>query len=172
MPLRLLQRCAGRCASRWGLFLIRTVWLAAFCLAGIAGLCASKVTSSYYDLEDVPAEPATQAAAAQPDTLTQADRLDLSWRSAVAATALTTGTIAAARVAKPSLVAVQAPEQPVLSSQPVPRKLAASAKRRARTKVAAAKTQATAARAAVEPKTCPQPEGLNGLLMAFNANRC
>jgi hypothetical protein len=32
--------------------MIRTIWLAAFCLAGLGGLCASKVTASIYPSEE------------------------------------------------------------------------------------------------------------------------
>lgn len=57
--------------------MIRTVWLAAFCLACLGGLYASKVTASISAPEDGIADPATSAAAAEPDTLTAADRVDV-----------------------------------------------------------------------------------------------
>jgi hypothetical protein len=57
--------------------MIRTVWLAAFCLAGLGGLCASKVTASISPAADVDPMMMTAAAAA-PDTLDVTDRLDLS----------------------------------------------------------------------------------------------
>jgi hypothetical protein len=54
--------------------MIRTVWLAAFFLAGICGLCASKVTASISQPEEgVPDRTMVSFAT---DTLTKADRLD------------------------------------------------------------------------------------------------
>jgi hypothetical protein len=54
--------------------MIRTIWLAAFCLAAICGLCASKVTASISPPEEgVPDRTMVSFAT---DTLTQADRMD------------------------------------------------------------------------------------------------
>jgi hypothetical protein len=54
--------------------MIRTIWLAAFFLAGICGLCASKVTASISQPEeDVPDRMMVSFAT---DTLTKSDRLD------------------------------------------------------------------------------------------------
>jgi hypothetical protein len=54
--------------------MIRTIWLAAFCLAAICGLCASKVTASISPPEEgVPDRTMVSFAI---DTLTQADRMD------------------------------------------------------------------------------------------------
>ncbi len=57
--------------------MIRTVWLAAFCLACLGGLYASKVTASISAPEDGIADPATSTAAAELDTLTAADKVDM-----------------------------------------------------------------------------------------------
>lgn len=57
--------------------MIRTVWLAAFCLAGLGGLCASRVTASISPSETGIADPAIISAGVVPDTLTAADKADL-----------------------------------------------------------------------------------------------
>jgi hypothetical protein len=54
--------------------MIRTVWLAAFLLAGICGLCASKVTASISQPEE--SVPDRTMVSFATDTLTKADRLD------------------------------------------------------------------------------------------------
>jgi len=57
--------------------MIRTVWLAAFCLAGLGGLYASRVTASISPSETGAANPAIISAGVVPDTLTVADKMDL-----------------------------------------------------------------------------------------------
>lgn len=57
--------------------MIRTVWLAAFCLAGLGGLYASRVTASISLSEGGIAHPATIGTDVVPDTLTAADKMDL-----------------------------------------------------------------------------------------------
>jgi hypothetical protein len=55
----------------------RTVWLAAFCLAGLGGLYASQVTASISRPDDVSTYPATMTAGIGSDTLAVADKVDL-----------------------------------------------------------------------------------------------
>jgi hypothetical protein len=57
--------------------MIRTVWLAAFCLAGLGGLCASRVTASISPAETGVADLAIVSTGVVPDTLTAADKVDL-----------------------------------------------------------------------------------------------
>jgi hypothetical protein len=54
--------------------MIRTIWLAAFFLAAVCGLCASKVTASISQPEESIPDPTMVSFAT--DTLTKADRLD------------------------------------------------------------------------------------------------
>ena len=68
--------------------MIRTVWLAAFCLAGLGGLCASKVTASISRPEDGIGDSAMVSADVVPDTLTAADRIDLTGLRPTAETTL------------------------------------------------------------------------------------
>jgi hypothetical protein len=55
----------------------RTVWLAAFCLAGLGGLCASQVTASISRPDDSNTNPTIMTAAIGSDTLAVADKLAL-----------------------------------------------------------------------------------------------
>lgn len=57
--------------------MIRTVWLAAFFLAGLGGLYASRVTASISPSETGVADPAIISTGVVPDTLTAADKVDL-----------------------------------------------------------------------------------------------
>jgi hypothetical protein len=64
-------------ASDVGVEMIRTVWLAAFGLACIGGLYAGKVTASISPPDGDVADPAMIRAGIVPDTLTAADKIDL-----------------------------------------------------------------------------------------------
>jgi hypothetical protein len=55
--------------------LIKTVWIAAVCLATIGGLFATKVTASMYHTEETAADPMATSGLLQ-DTLTKADRFN------------------------------------------------------------------------------------------------
>jgi hypothetical protein len=57
--------------------LIRTVWIAAFCLAVVGGLFATKVTASMASTEETLLDPTTVSAGLVQDTLTKSDKLDL-----------------------------------------------------------------------------------------------
>jgi hypothetical protein len=59
-----------------GVEMIRTIWLAAFFLAGICGLCATKVTASISPPEE--GVPDRTTVSFVTDTLNKADRLDVS----------------------------------------------------------------------------------------------
>ena len=70
--------------------MIRTIWLAAFCLAGLGGLCASKVTASIYPSEEcapeqVQVQPVLSDAIVQ-DTLTKGDKAEVTEAPAADAT--------------------------------------------------------------------------------------
>jgi len=54
---------------------IRTVWIAAFCLAGLGGLFATRVTASIP--EEIVRDPTTVGTSLVRDTLTKADKLDV-----------------------------------------------------------------------------------------------
>src|ERR1700730_1636815 len=67
--------------------MIRTVWIAAFCLAGIGGLFASRVAASMAPTEETVLDPPTVRAGIAQDTLTKADRLDLTYLNPLVETA-------------------------------------------------------------------------------------
>jgi hypothetical protein len=56
---------------------IRTIWIAALCLAGLGGLFATRVTASIS--EGAARDPATVGTSFAQDTLAKADRLDLTY---------------------------------------------------------------------------------------------
>ena len=57
--------------------MIRTIWIAALCLAGLGGLFATRVTASIS--EGAARDPATVGTNFAQDTLAKADRLDLTY---------------------------------------------------------------------------------------------
>jgi hypothetical protein len=137
--------CGGR--------VIRTVWFAAFCLAGLGGVFATTVTASMS-----PTEPQVSAAAVHDDsgsvdTLATVDRDGIAYRQPLAARApdLVTASIAPGSGASAS-----------------PKRLAHS-KARPRVKVAKTGTAAGAARAAVASRGCVASENANGRALAFAA---
>lgn len=73
--------------------MIRTVWLAAICLAGIGGLYAGKVTASISPSDGGVVDPAMISAGVVPDTLTAADKIDLTGLRPTAEAALAPPTV-------------------------------------------------------------------------------
>ena len=138
--------------------MIRTIWLAAFCLAGLGGLCASKVTASIYPSEEsVPDQSQIQPTVSDAivvDTLTKADAAQ------VAPEAEATGSLPVESndvvVEKPSTLRSKHLSVPNVHPKTVmlPRK---------RPKVRVAKN-ANQDNAAIDPKNCSQTDGLGGLL--------
>jgi hypothetical protein len=63
--------------SSVGLIVIRTVWIAAFCLACLGGLFATRVTAS--NSEEVVRDPVTVGTSLTKDTLSKADRLEVTY---------------------------------------------------------------------------------------------
>jgi hypothetical protein len=145
--------------------MIRTVWLAAFCLAGVGGLCASKVTASITaPQEGVPDQTMVSTNIAS-DTLTRADRLDVTNLRPVAE-----ATIALPR---PDPVAALPIKLKTTSSGNLQRQSPPNANRRTATlpkprpKVRLPKNS-NSSNSAGDLKTCPQTEGLGSILMLFS----
>ncbi len=149
--------------------MIRTVWIAACCLAIIGGLFATKVTASMPSTEETVLDPTTIGTNLVQDTLTKADKLDLTYLNPLAETI-------------PVL-----PTKPIEVLQTKPRANAngrsqrlfnPSANRIAvtlpkpRPKIRLSKNN-NPAKAAVDLKNCPQPDGLGAILMSFAGSlRC
>jgi hypothetical protein len=149
-----------------GVEMIRTFWFAAFCVAGLGGVLATRVTASMATGESV-LDPALLSVGLAPDTLSKADRLDVAYYLpyAAPASAEIIPQLAAERVA---VLAAKRGANAKVRAQLNP----ASANRksvmlpRPRPKIRFAKN-AHPPRPIVESKTCVQLEGLGGLLMAF-----
>jgi hypothetical protein len=148
--------------------MIRTVWIAAFCLAGIGGLFASRVTASMAPTEETVLDPPTVRAGIARDTLTKADRLDLTYLNPLVETA-------PVPPSKPFEILQTKPSARNASSRrlsnPNANRIAVMLPK-PRPKTRLSKNTSTA-RAAVDSKACPQPDGLSGILMSFTGSpRC
>jgi hypothetical protein len=171
----------------WGLGveMIRTFWFAAFCLAGLGGLLATRVTASMAFPGESILDPAVlgEALAQETltnqalaidlptrDTLTKADRLDFAYLPSAAAII---AEAQAERIAFAKTQVGNAKPQPSAASQ-VGRTIVMLP--RPRPKVRFAKVglgKSSHPKPVVEVKTCTPPEGLSGLLMALaNQPRC
>jgi hypothetical protein len=156
----------------WGSIVIRTIWIAAFCLACLGGLFATRVTASSSE-EAVP-DPITIGTSFGQDTLTKADRLDVRYlrdpieRAPVAP-------------AEPVVAEIQPTEPPATAKAGSSHPQGLGARRIAvllpkpRPKIKAAKNakEAGLAKTAVDQKTCHQQDGLGGLLISLSGSpRC
>src|SRR6266702_3898408 len=159
--------------------MIRTFWFAAFCLAGLGGLLATRVTASMALTgegvldpvilgeglaQDVLARDAFTKDAFTKDTLTKADRLEVVYLPAVAAmiAEAPVESIAVAET-KPHANARVVSQRPAASH--VNRTTVMLPRPRPRIRLAKASHPA---KPVLEVKTCAPPEGLGGLLMAFS----
>jgi hypothetical protein len=143
--------------------MIRTVWLTALCLAGVGGLCASKVTASITaPQEGVPDQTMVSTNIAS-DTLTRADRLDVTNLRPVAE-----ATIA---LPPPDSVAALPIKLKTTSSRNLQRQSRPNARTatlpKPRPKVQLPKNS-NPSNSAGDLKTCPQTEGLGSILMLFS----
>lgn len=163
--------------------MIRTFWFAAFCLAGLGGVLATKVTASIAFTGESVLDPAMLGEglaqntltndtltkdAFTLDTLTKADRLNVAYLPSAAAI------IAEAR-AEPIVVPETKPNADAKAGSQ--RSAASNAGRtivmlpRPRPRIRLAKLalakSSHPAKSVVEVKSCSPPEGLSALLMAF-----
>jgi hypothetical protein len=160
-----------------GSILIRTVWIAAFCLAGLGGMFATRVTASIS--EEAVSGPTTVGTSPVQDTLSKADKLNVGYlrypaeRVPVEKTpAVPTAPIAAEiQPAKP-------PSTAKAGSSPAPdpaarRTTVVLPKPRPRIRPVKHVKDVGLARATVDPNTCHQQDGLGGLLISLSgAPRC
>jgi hypothetical protein len=145
-----------------GVEMIRTVWLAAICLAGLGGLCASKVTASISPPGDGATDPAVVSATVIPDTLTPADQVDLTGLRP-------TAEITLAQSTDPLVV------RPIRTGRPPSRGLRRQINTRATLVAALPKPRAKSRiskndkfpRLAGELKKCPETSGLGALIMSL-----
>ena len=153
-----------------GSIVIRTIWIAALCLAGLGGLFATRVTASIS--EGAARDPATAGTSFAQDTLMKADRLDLTYLRYPAENvpAPPTEPIAAEIVpAKPATSAKMGnPHPPGRSAQ-----RNAVVLPKPRPKIRPAKNAKDVVKASVDLKACHQQNGFGGMLISLSgAPRC
>jgi hypothetical protein len=141
----------------------RTIWLAAFCLAGLGGLCASKVTASIYPSdESTPDQTQIQlmvSDAIASDTLTKSDKAEVTETPAADATF-------SLPIESNDVSAAKAPERHSkhLASSNLHPKTVLLPRERPKTRLTKNTKQDTAA---IDSKNCPANDGLGGLLKSF-----
>jgi hypothetical protein len=179
-------------SEAWGSILIRTIWIAAFCLACLGGIFATRVTASISD--QALRDSTTVGASRVQDTLTKADRLDIGYlRYPVQSVAVVPNVPIAAEIQPiepfqtkpfqtkpfqtrpfPSSNAFQpAAAQAVSPDAPARRVAVVLPKPRPRIKPAKNTRDASIAKATLDLKTCHQRDGLSGLMMSLSGSpRC
>jgi hypothetical protein len=162
--------------------LIRTVWIAAFCLAGLGGTFATRVTASISE-EAVPGPTAADTGLLH-DTLCKADKLNVGYVRYPAERAPVENTPVAntpAVPAEPIAAAIEPAKPPATakaasSHAPDPgARRAAVVLPRPRPKIRPARHAKGVglARATVDPNTCHQQDGLGGMLISLSGSpRC
>jgi len=149
--------------------MIRTFWFAAFCLAGLGGLLATRVTASMAFSSEGVLDLVMLGEALAQDTLMKADRLDVAYLP-----------VAVAMIAEAPVESLVVPEtKPDANAEVDLQRPAASHVGRTgvmlprpRPKIRPAKISHLA-KPVVEVKTCTPPEGLSVILMALaNQPRC
>ena len=182
--------------KRGGWIVIRTIWIAALCLAGLGGLFATRVTASIS--EEAVRDPDTVGISQRRDTLTKGDRLDVAYLHRPIESMPVVPAVPIAAEIQPAepfqfakLTATATAESPVAPGQAAGPNASASAssnssasssarrstvllpKPRPRIRPAKNKKDVGVARAAVDPGTCHQQDGLSGLLISLSgAPRC
>jgi len=145
---------------------LRTVWIAAFCLALLGGLFATKVTASMAPTEEIVLDQPAVSTSPVQDNLTESDRLDVRYllpsadpNGALPAMAMevlqTPSRIAAGRSSR-GLKGPHTNRIAVMLPKPRP-------------KIRLAKNN-NASKAAGDSKSCAQPDGLAGLLLSLSGS--
>ena len=162
--------------------MIRTLWIAAFCLAGLGGTFATRVTASISE-EAVPG-PTTVGTSPLQDTLCKADKLNVGYVRYPAASApvenapvANTSAVPAEPVAtgiEPAKPRATAKAWSSHAPDPLARRAAVVLPRpRPRIRPAKHARNVGLARAAVDPNTCHQQDGLGGMLISLSGSpRC
>jgi hypothetical protein len=162
--------------------LIRTVWIAAFCLAGLGGTFATRVTASISG--EAGPGPTTVGASPLQDTLCKADKLNVGYvrypaerapaeNAAVANTSPVPAEPVAAEI-EPAKRPATAKAGSSHAPDPVARRATVVLpKPRPRIRPARQARGVGLARATVDPNTCHQQGGLGGMLISLSGSpRC
>jgi len=149
---------------------IRTIWIAALCLAGLGGLFATRVTASIS--EGAVRDPATVGTSFAQDPLTKTDRLDLIYlrhpaenvpappTEPIAAEIVPTEPATSAKIGNPHPPGRSAQRNAVVLPRPRP-------------KIRPAKNAKDVVKASVDLKACHQQNGFGGMLISLSgAPRC
>jgi hypothetical protein len=165
--------------------LIRTVWIAAFCLAGLGGTFATRVTASISE-EAVPG-PTAAGTGLLHDTLCKADKLNVGYVRYPAERAPVENALVAntpAIPAEPAAAAIEPAKPPATAKAAGSHAPDLGARRaavvlvvlpRPRPKIRPARHAKGVglARATVDPNTCHQQDGLRGMLISLSGSpRC
>lgn len=145
---------------------MRTVWIAAFCLALLGGLFATKVTASMAPAEDIALDPT--AASTARDTLTRSDKLDVGYF-------LPSGANGALPIESMDVLQIPSRMAAARGARGVKRPHAnriAVMLPKPRPRIRLSRNN-DASKAAADLKSCAQPEGLGGLLLSWSGSlRC
>jgi len=179
----------SRHRKRGGSILIRTIWIAAFCLAGLCGTFATRVIASISD--QAVRDPTTVGTSLVRDTLGKADKLNLGYLRYPVERAPLENTPAVATEPIAAEIQPATPLQPATPFQPSKPWAAAKAgssylpdpaarrtavvlpRPRPRTRPAKHARDVGIARATIDPNTCHQQDGLSGMLISLSgAPRC
>ena len=156
---------------------IRTVWIAAFCLAGLGGTFATRVTASISE-EAVP-DPTTVGTSLMQDTLSKADKLNVGYARHPAESAPVENIPAVP--AEPIAAEIEPAKPPATAKAGCSYAPDPGARRTAvvlpkpRPRIISAKHEKDVglARATVDPNTCHQQDGLGGMLISLSCTpRC
>jgi hypothetical protein len=144
--------------------MIRTVWLAAICLAAIAGLCASRVAASISPPdESVPAQ-TTADAFVSSEALAKADKLEVV-RDLPAVE--TTSSLPSDPPAMPEITSKPAETVPPPPADPKAHRRTVMLPK-PRPKIRLSKT--SNAKTVVDAKNCSRPDGLVGLFASLSGS--
>jgi hypothetical protein len=135
----------------------RTIWLAAFCLAGLGGLCASQVTASISRPDEGNTNPSIMTAGIGSDILAVADKVDLTGFRPAAEVTL-------AEPAAPVLISPVKTKGVALHHNAKAKVIAALPKPRPKSRIS---RNDKPPRLAGDPRKCPETNGLVALITSL-----
>jgi hypothetical protein len=163
-----LQRSRQQAITALGARL-RTVWIAAFCLALLGGLFATKVTASMAPAEEIAPDPSTVGTSLAQDTLTKSDKLDVGYLLPSADQDRASPTMAMEVLQIPSRTAASRNSRDLKG--PHANRIAVMLPK-PRPRIRLSKDN-NPSKAAGDLKSCAQPDGLGGLLLSLSGSlRC
>jgi hypothetical protein len=148
---------------------LRTIWIAAFCLALLGGLFATKVTASMAPTGEIESDPTAVSTALVQDTLTESDKLDVGHLLPSTDTNRAVPTEAMEVLQALSRLAAGRSSRGLKG--PHPNRIAVMLPK-PRPKIRLSKNN-NPSKAAGDLKSCAQPDGPGGLLLSWSGSlRC